>query len=135
MKTDVTIEWGEERCVVLDCKFYANSFTQSFDQAKLKSDNLYQIAAYLHHHPLRSKGVPMHGVLLYPTVDADFLHHYDFMGHRLTVASLDLSERWQSIHERLLEVIRSTEVSGGATEAGSNDGLVNPRVFQQAAIP
>ena len=68
MKTDVTLEWGNERCVVLDCKCYANSFTQSFDQAKLKSGNLYQIAAYLHHHPHRSNGVPMHGVLLYPAV-------------------------------------------------------------------
>ena len=109
MKTDVTLEWGNERCVVLDCKFYANSFTQSFDQAKLKSANLYQIAAYLHHHPYRSKGVPMHGVLLYPAVGADFLHHYDFMGHRLTVASVDLLERWQTIHDRLLQVVRTTE--------------------------
>jgi len=108
MKTDVTLEWGDERCVVLDCKFYANSFTQSFDQAKLKSENLYQMAAYLHHHPHRSRGVPMYGVLLYPAVGDNFLHHYDFMGHRLTIASLDLRERWQSIHDRLLQVAKTT---------------------------
>lgn len=105
MKTDVTIEWGAERCMVLDCKFYADSFTESFDQSRLKSHNLYQMAAYLHHHPMRAAGGAMHGVLLYPTVEADFLHQYDFMGHRLTIASVDLGERWQSIHERLLEIV------------------------------
>lgn len=118
MKTDVTLEWGNERCVVLDCKFYANSFTQSFDQAKLVSDNLYQIAAYLHHHPHRSKGVPMHGVLLYPAVEADFLHHYDFMGHRLTIASVDLSEDWQTIHDRLLQVVLPIDFAKRAAIAG-----------------
>lgn len=119
MKTDVTLEWGNERCVVLDCKFYANSFTQSFPKSKLKlnSSNLYQIAAYLHHHPHRSEGVPMHGVLLYPAVGADFLHHYDFMGHRLTIASVDLGENWQSIHDRLLHVVRATERPEPATTA------------------
>jgi 5-methylcytosine-specific restriction endonuclease McrBC regulatory subunit McrC len=105
MKTDVTIEWGAERCLVLDCKFYANSFAESFDQTRLKSENLYQMAAYLHHHPARAAGGAMHGVLLYPTVEADFLHQYDFMGHRLTIASVDLGQRWQIIHERLLEVV------------------------------
>lgn len=105
MKTDVTIEWGAERCLVLDCKFYANSFAESFDQTKLKSENLYQMAAYLHHHPARAAGGAMHGVLLYPTVEADFLHQYDFMGHRLTIASVDLGQRWQSIHGRLLEIV------------------------------
>jgi len=109
MKTDVTIEWGSERCVVLDCKFYADSFTQSFGQPRLKSDNLYQMSAYLHHHPFRAKGVPMHGVLLYPAVGANFLHHYDFMGQRLTIASVDLSQRWQSIHDRLLQVVGTAE--------------------------
>jgi 5-methylcytosine-specific restriction enzyme subunit McrC len=105
MKTDVTIEWGQERCVILDCKFYSNSFTEYFEKEKLKSANLYQIAAYLHHHPLRKRGASMNGILLYPTVDADFLHQYDFMGHRLTIASVNLTQKWQIIHERLLEVI------------------------------
>jgi 5-methylcytosine-specific restriction enzyme subunit McrC len=108
MKTDVTIEWGDERCVVLDCKFYENSFTESFDQLKLKSANLYQIAAYLHHHPHRAKGVPMHGILLYPCVEASFSHQYRFMSHRLTVASVDLDKQWQTIHSRLLEIVGSS---------------------------
>jgi 5-methylcytosine-specific restriction enzyme subunit McrC len=107
MKTDVTIEWGRERCVVLDCKFYGSSFTQSFDKEKLKSVNLYQMAAYLHHHPFRAMGREMHGVLLYPTVKSDFIHQYDFMGHRLTVASVDLGKPWNDIHQRLLEVVRN----------------------------
>ncbi len=108
METDVTIEWGEERCLVLDCKFYENSFSERFDQTRLKSGNLYQMAAYLHHHPVRTKGGTMHGVLLYPTVEADFLHQYDFIGHRLTIASVDLGQRWQNIHERLLEVVEKS---------------------------
>jgi 5-methylcytosine-specific restriction enzyme subunit McrC len=105
MRTDVTIEWGDERCVVLDCKFYENSFTERYDKNRIKSENLYQIAAYLHHHPSRAKGGAMHGVLLYPTIEADFLHQYDFMGHRLTIASVDLGLHWQSIHKRLLEIV------------------------------
>jgi 5-methylcytosine-specific restriction enzyme subunit McrC len=105
MKTDVSIDLGDGRCIVLDCKFYANCFAQSFDQDRLNSDNLYQIAAYLSHHPSRSSGAKMYGVLLYPTVDADFLHQYDFVGDRLTVASVNLNQGWQSIHERLLQIV------------------------------
>lgn len=117
MKTDVTIEWGSERCMVLDCKFYGSSFTQSFDQQKLKSENLYQMAAYLHHHPFRAAGGAMHGVLLYPTVESDFLHHYHFMGHRLTVASLDLGQPWKAIHQRLLQVVESAGLPNDARAA------------------
>jgi 5-methylcytosine-specific restriction enzyme subunit McrC len=113
MKTDVTIEWGAERCMILDCKFYADSFSTFFDQARLNSSNLYQIAAYLHHHQIKFKGGIMYGVLLYPTVDVDFLHQYDFMGHRLTVASVDLGQRWQSIHERLLQIITTAGHTSG----------------------
>lgn len=119
MVTDVTIEWGDERCVVLDCKFYENSFTERFDQMRLKSENLYQMAAYLHHHPLRAKGGTMHGVLLYPTVEADFLHEYDFMGHRLMIASVDLGQRWQGIHERLLEIVRRSGLKAGGSTHGA----------------
>ena len=103
--------------MVLDCKFYGTSFTQSFDQEKLKSDNLYQMAAYLHHHPFRAMGGAMHGVLLYPTVASDFLHHYDFIGHRLTVASVDLGKPWKSIHHRLLQVVGSADFPSKATAA------------------
>ncbi len=106
MKTDVTIDWGGGHCTVLDCKFYEHSFTRSFGEPKLDSGNLYQMAAYLHHHPLRALGGAMHGVLLYPAVDGNFLHHYDFMGHHLTVASVDLGQAWPDIHARLLNVIR-----------------------------
>lgn len=76
----------------------------------------------------------MHGVLLYPAVGADFLHHYDFMGHRLTVASVDLSERWQSIHDRLLQVVRTTERPKRASTAELVDldvELVKTRSLKQ----
>ena len=107
MKTDVTIEWGGSRCLVLDCKYYTRSFCLSYEKPRLHSAHLYQISAYLHHHPLRAKGAAMHGVLLYPAVDVHFLHHYDFQGHRLTVASLDLARPWEQIHHRLMEVIET----------------------------
>jgi len=105
MKTDITVEWGTERCLIVDCKFYGDSFAWSYDQARLESPNLYQISAYLHHHPHRASGARMHGLLLYPTVELDFLHEFDFMGHRLTVASVDLNQPWQGIHERLLQIV------------------------------
>lgn len=107
MRTDVTLVWGTERCLVLDCKFYTHSFTKWHNKDSIDSSHLCQIAAYLHHHPLRARGAAMHGVLLYPAVDANFLHQYDFMGHRLTVASVDLSQRWQTIHDRLLQVVQT----------------------------
>ncbi len=104
MKTDIAVEWGTNCCLVIDCKFYQNSFTYSFDKVRLISDHLYQIAAYLHHHPMGANGGKIYGCLLYPTVNDDFFHQYDFMGHRLTVATVDLGQRWQDIHERLLEI-------------------------------
>lgn len=108
MKTDVCIEWPEGRCLVLDCKYYEHALTTGqYGEARLRSSALYQMAAYLQHHPRARAGggAEVHGLLLYPQVQADFLHRYDFMGRQLTVASLDLARPWQEIHERLLHVV------------------------------
>lgn len=108
METDVTIEWADGSCLVLDCKCYGSSFALSYGKPKLHSSNLYQMAAYMHHHPLRVPDAKICGVLLYPAVNAHFLHLYDFMGRRLSVASVDLNQRWENIHARLLEIVHQT---------------------------
>lgn len=105
MNTDVTIEWADGSCLVLDCKCYGNSFALSYGQPRIHSANLYQMAAYMHHHPMRVPDAKICGVLLYPAVNAHFLHQYDFMGRRLSVASVDLNQRWEQIHARLLEIV------------------------------
>jgi 5-methylcytosine-specific restriction enzyme subunit McrC len=104
MLTDVVLT-SPSRKIILDCKFYRNALNERFGREKLDSSNLYQIYAYVKNQRNVPGWEACEGVLLYPTVDADFTHAYNMDGNRILAATVDLSQSWTTIRDRLLKLI------------------------------
>lgn len=104
MYTDVSLE-SPGRKIVLDTKFYRTTFqTTQAGREKVRSDNLYQLYAYLRNVEIRDGRRP-EGVLLYPTVDHHLHLDYDIHGYRIRVVTLNLDQDWRKIHADLLALL------------------------------
>ena len=113
MKTDVTIEWlTTGRKLILDCKYYKEAFSsQSFGDTsksvtRFKTNNLYQIFAYLINKREVAGWETVEGMLLYPTTTEDFHESMQLLGrHRLQICSINLNQDWQLIKAQLLNLL------------------------------
>lgn len=105
METDVTIEWPHRKLIV-DCKYYRNAFTsQTFDETESKrfrTNNLYQIFAYLMNQRIKTGWEAVEGILLYPTTTHDFQHEFSLHGQLVQVASINLDQAWTDIESQLI---------------------------------
>ncbi len=110
MYTDITLV-SDDRKIIIDTKFYGNTLSNGrieFGANKFHSANLYQIYAYVSNvsgslsHPMNSL---TEGILLYPTVAVELSEKYRIKNHSISVLTVNLNSAWESIHERMLEVI------------------------------
>jgi len=104
METDVVLS-GPRRQIIIDCKFYHHALVQRFDKKKLSPGHLYQILAYVQNQSAVPGWGAVEGLLLYPTTDGDFVFDYTIQGRRIRAATVDLSQPWTAIRDRLLEHI------------------------------
>lgn len=85
METDITLENDTEK-IIIDAKYYSETMAVNYDREKIKSANLYQLFSYLinqrSHEP---KTQTTKGILLYPTIDADYDLHYRYEQHFASV--------------------------------------------------
>ncbi|CAM3997031.1 5-methylcytosine-specific restriction endonuclease system specificity protein McrC [Cohnella lubricantis] len=106
METDISLE-NEHVKWIIDTKYsYQTLAAGRFDTDKLKSANLYQLYSYLRNSEKRYVNKPLKGALLYPWVDHSLSLKYRLSGHEVRVYTVDLSQSWKVIHERLLEVVK-----------------------------
>lgn len=105
METDISITSRiTGRKIIIDTKYYKEAFSYKMNVKKLKSENLYQIFAYLKNN--KYDGCEKcEGILLYPTVVEDFEHSYVIQGHKVSVRSINLNQDWQKIHNDLLAIV------------------------------
>jgi 5-methylcytosine-specific restriction enzyme subunit McrC len=105
METDISIECDSYK-IIMDTKFYHSAYVQRFGSDKLINSNLYQMFAYLNNYDqAKSASKPIIGILLYPKVDKDLSLSYLIKGYRLKAYTVDLNMNWQSIHNRLIEIV------------------------------
>lgn len=105
MRTDVTIRSGKE-LLVIDAKFYAETFQSHYGSRSIHSGNLYQLHAYLaNYRSLVAPGTQLSGMLLYPAVDAEVRLQYQLEGSRVSVCTLDLTRKWSALERELFEVL------------------------------
>ena len=109
MQTDVTIIERQPpyRRLVIDTKYATKTLAATpHGGAKFKSENLYQLYAYLRTQEHRSDAHRCaEGMLLYPTISQDLNEAMIVQGHRMRVATLDLSQNWETIEARLLALV------------------------------
>ena len=115
MRTDVTLTTKSlpSHRLVIDTKYYIAALSASFyGNDKFRSDNLYQLYAYLRTQEQQS---PSHdvasGMLLYPTTSYELGEAMLVQGHRIQLATVDLSQQWEKIEARLLSLVASGLVS------------------------
>lgn len=104
MQTDMTLR-STDRIIVANAKYYKETLKQFHGGSKIHSSNLYQLYAYLMHTDAKNPGLKTDGALLYPTVNKQLLLDYQLPGHRVRVASVDLSRPWSEIHDHLLNLL------------------------------
>jgi 5-methylcytosine-specific restriction enzyme subunit McrC len=105
MWADVLLE-SEQRRIILDAKFYGKSLDGPFGARKLRSENLYQLLAYLRNRQGAEPDGPHHeGILLYPVVDEPLAVEVRLEGFRIRARGVDLSQAWWKIHADMLAVV------------------------------
>lgn len=105
MKTDISIMWPD-RYLVIDTKFYSQTMQVHFGAETVHSANLFQLCTYL--QQIDTKGPEYErceGMLLYPTVTKELDYEFDTHGHRVMVKTLDLTQPWLQIHQRILGIV------------------------------
>lgn len=105
MRTDVYLESADRR-IIMDTKYYADALQQYRGSRSFRSDNLYQLFAYLRNDAVAEPTAPLaEGVLLYPETQHELDASYAVHGHRVRLATVDLSKPWSLVEERLLELL------------------------------
>lgn len=103
MLTDISLEFSGQK-IIMDTKFYKDMLTGHWDKETIRSGHLYQLFAYLKNDEYYSRHKAS-GILLYPKVDKSLDLKYKLHGFDVRLCTLDLTQHWSKIHNRLLEII------------------------------
>jgi 5-methylcytosine-specific restriction enzyme subunit McrC len=111
MQTDITIVERRPpyRRLIIDTKYSTTTLAATpHGGAKFKSENLYQLYAYLRTQEQESDAHRFaQGMLLYPTTSQDLNEAMSVQGHRMRIATVDLSKEWETIETRLVALVSS----------------------------
>jgi 5-methylcytosine-specific restriction enzyme subunit McrC len=106
MRTDVYLESADRR-IIIDTKYYADALQQHHGTSSFRSENLYQLFAYLRNDAIAQPDLAMaEGVLLYPQVQKSLDATYFVHGHQVRFATVDLAAAWPQVEARLTELRR-----------------------------
>jgi 5-methylcytosine-specific restriction enzyme subunit McrC len=104
MQTDISLT-SSTRKIIIDCKFTSDATKLHFGAEKLISPHLFQINAYMDNLPQDSLSDACEMMLLYPTVDTPRSATYSYMGHTISIRTINLNQHWESIHGDLLALL------------------------------
>ena len=107
LQTDIMLTC-QEKVLIIDAKYYAETTQQRFDARTVHSGNLNQIFTYVKNKEaeLSGKNHEVSGMLLYARTDEEVVpnHEYRMSGNRIAVRTLDLSGDFVSIRHQLDEI-------------------------------
>ena len=105
METDVVLDHPEsQRRIIIDTKFTAILRRNQYDLARLKSNYLYQLYAYLRTQEGRDVMADRaEGMLLHPAIDFEMNEAVTIQGHRMRFATVDLAGETAEIRRTLLQ--------------------------------
>ena len=130
MKTDIIIENVKaQRRIIVDTKFTQVVTRSQFGQLRFKSENLYQLYAYLRSQERSNDPISIDadGILLYPTVGLHIDETALIQGHRVRFVTVDLDRPSSEVVEQL----RAIPTSSSLTSAGG-ESVQTPSVTRHA---
>ena len=106
METDISVrDKPHTKTLIIDAKFYKETFQSYYDKQTVHSANLYQIFSYLSNLEARDgPDADADGMLLYPVVEKSVRLKYDLEGHNVQIRTLNLAADWQDIRQELLSL-------------------------------
>ena len=105
MLTDITLQSKNQK-IIIDTKYYKDAFQTRYDKQKINSNNLYQLFSYLKNQETDTDLTHnCKGILLYPSIQNDFVHSFKYENHKIRIMSLNLNQDWQNIRNDLLKIV------------------------------
>jgi len=105
METDISLR-NTEKTLIIDAKYYKDTFSSYYDTERVHSANLYQLFAYLKN--LEQREGPdknANGMLLYPVVNQEVRLAYTLHGHQVRICTVNLAADWHAIHNELKALV------------------------------
>lgn len=108
LNTDVSLV-SQSRKLIVETKYVPNLFQTHYGKQTFRSGHIYQLFAYLRNIAAQdlangcSRAVD--GLLLYPRAVAECDMSFSMHGHRIRIATVDLTVSSSSIRQRLLSLI------------------------------
>lgn len=102
MQTDISIKIDGKK-LIIDTKYYTETFQKYYNSEKIHSPHLYQLFAYLKNQ----EDTQAEGILIYPTIEKSLSLSYMHEGHTIRVETLNLNQDWQGIKSDLLAIIEA----------------------------
>lgn len=107
MRSDVIIK-NKDIKIIIDTKFYKQTFQMYFDKESIHSSNLYQLQSYVLNDRMTGFDIKRIGILLYPSIAPSEDLNYEFDSSTLLkIRIIDLSQSWHEIEKRMLGFILS----------------------------
>jgi 5-methylcytosine-specific restriction enzyme subunit McrC len=105
METDICLASPEEKLIV-DAKFYVDPFTRGRHDGRerLRSAHIYQLLAYVKNIP-REPEQTVAGMLVYAKTGEETTARIEIQGHRIVVATVDLTRSPDEIRDRLTALV------------------------------
>lgn len=103
METDITL-LSDNKKIIMDTKYYKATLSLN---DKIHSGNLYQLFAYLKNQEIIEDSLSMNceGVLLYPTIDSNYKHIYQYEDHKVSIRTINLNQDWKKVEADLLAIV------------------------------
>jgi len=100
MKTDIVLREAGHR-IIIDTKFYQEPLGGQYEVNKVRSNNLYQILAYVQNAAAAFPDDQLEGILLYAAVGGELSFDYEILGRKIRVRSIDLGQPWHRVHTEI----------------------------------
>jgi 5-methylcytosine-specific restriction enzyme subunit McrC len=111
MKTDITMRSGD-RTIIIDAKYYKNALLEHQGVTKARSENLYQLLAYLRAESARNSAIKPEGMLIYPVAENALNASFTIEGFPIKLFTLDLNQHWKEIEKDLLSLLFQEAIDG-----------------------
>jgi 5-methylcytosine-specific restriction enzyme subunit McrC len=100
MKSDIVLREAGHR-IIIDTKFYQEPLGGQYEVNKVRSNNLYQILAYVQNAAAAFPEEQVEGMLLYAAVGAELSFDYEILGRLIRVRSIDLDQSWHRVRTEI----------------------------------